>query len=66
MLDVVAPGAAHAQRVPVVEHGDALGADRDGHVEHHRLVPSSSSTNIVENTSPTGTWLAKTLRPLTR
>ena len=25
----------------------------------------SSSTNIVENTSPTGTWLAKTLCPLT-
>ena len=29
-------------------------------------VPSSSSTNIVENTSPTGTWLQKTLRPDTR
>ena len=29
-------------------------------------VPSSSSTNIVENTSPTGTWLAKTLCPVTR
>ena len=25
--------------------------------------PSSSSTNIVEKTSPTGTWLANTLRP---
>ena len=29
-------------------------------------VPSSSSTNIVENTSPAGTWLQKDLRPETR
>ena len=35
-VDVVAPGAAHPQRVPVVEHGDALGVDRHGHVQHDR------------------------------
>ncbi len=32
--DVVARGAAHAERVPVVEHGHTLARDRHGHVEH--------------------------------
>ena len=37
IVDVVAPGTAHPQRVPVVVHRDPVGAHRHGHVEDHRL-----------------------------